>query len=50
MEITDCDSEEHPRRAVRDYVAYYRFEREHSSLGSLAPDQFARGTMLKTAS
>ena len=50
MEIAEYDSEEHARRTVRDYVAYYRFDRKHSSLGYLTPTQFARCTMPKTVS
>lgn len=48
MAIAEYDSEEHARRAVREYVDYYRFDRKHSSLGYLTPTQFARRTMPKT--
>ena len=50
MEIAEYDSEEQARRAVRDYVTYYRYDRKHSSLGYLTPTQFARCTMSKTVS
>ena len=50
MAIAEYDNEEHARRAVREYVDYYRFDRKHSSLGYLTPTQFARRTMPKTAS
>jgi putative transposase len=49
METAEYDSEEHARRAVREYVDYYRFDRKHSSLGYLTPVQFARSTMPKTS-
>ena len=42
METTEYESEEHARRAVADYVDYYRFDRKHSSLGYLTPNQFTR--------
>lgn len=47
MEIAEYDSEEHARRAVAEYVNYYRFDRKHSSLGYLTPAQFTRSTMRK---
>ena len=47
MEIAEYDSEEHARRAVAEYVDYYRFDRKHSSLGYLTPTQFTRSTMRK---
>jgi len=50
MEIAEYDSEEQARRAVRDYVTYYRYDRKHSSLGYLTPTQFARCTMSKIVS
>ena len=50
MEIAEYDSEEQARRAVREYVTYYRYDRKHSSLGYLTPTQFARCTMPKTVS
>jgi putative transposase len=49
METAEYDSEEHARRAVREYVTYYRFDRKHSSLGYLTPVQFTRSTMPKTS-
>ena len=45
MEMAEYDSEEHARRAVAEYVNYYRFDRKHSSLGYLTPAQFTRPTM-----
>jgi putative transposase len=48
MATAEYESEEHARRAVREYVNYYRFERKHSSLGYLTPVQFARATMPET--
>ena len=45
MEIAEYDSEEHARRAVAEYVNYYRFDRKHSSLGYLTPTQFTQHTM-----
>jgi putative transposase len=47
MAIADYDGEEHARRAVAEYVNYYRFDRKHSSIGYLTPDQFTRSTMRK---
>jgi len=47
MEIAEYDSEEHARRAVAEYVNYYRYDRKHSSLGYLTPVQFTRSTMRK---
>jgi putative transposase len=42
MENAEYDSEAAARSAVARYVSYYRFDRKHSSLGYLAPAQFAR--------
>jgi putative transposase len=42
METTEYESEEHARRAIAEYVDYYRFDRKHSSLGYLTPNQFTR--------
>jgi transposase InsO family protein len=50
MAIAEYDSEEQARRAVREYVNYYRFDRKHSSLGYLTPTQFTRRAMLETVS
>ena len=47
MEMAEYDSEEQARRAVTEYVNYYRFDRKHSSLGYLTPTQFTRSTMRK---
>jgi transposase InsO family protein len=48
MEMTEYDSEAAARKAVAEYVRYYRFERKHSSIGYLTPHQFATRTMAKT--
>ncbi|MFO0937136.1 MAG: IS3 family transposase [Gemmataceae bacterium] len=40
MENADYDSEEHARRSVAEYVEYYRFDRKHSSLDYLTPNEF----------
>jgi putative transposase len=45
MEIAEYESVEPARRAVAEYVDYYRFERKHSSIGYLTPTQFARSQM-----
>lgn len=45
MEIADYESEASARRAVAEYVDYYRFDRKHSSLGYLTPAQFTHHTM-----
>jgi len=45
MEIADYDSEEHAKRAVAEYINYYRFDRKHSSLGYLTPHQFTQQSM-----
>ena len=42
MGNAEYDSEAAARAAVARYVSYYRFHRKHSSLGYLAPAQFAR--------
>lgn len=42
METAEYESEEHARRAVAEYVDYYRFDRKHSSLGYLTPNQFTQ--------
>jgi transposase InsO family protein len=44
MENAEYDSEAAARAAIARYVSYYRFDRKHSSLGYLAPAQFARLT------
>ena len=41
LEATESESVAAARTAVAEYVRYYRFEREHSSLGYLTPYQFA---------
>jgi putative transposase len=45
MEMTEYESEESARRAVAEYVSYYRYDRKHSSLGYLTPTQFATRAM-----
>jgi putative transposase len=40
MEIAEYESEESARAAVAEYIDYYRFDRKHSSLGYLTPEQF----------
>jgi transposase InsO family protein len=45
MEMTEYESEEQARRAVAEYVNYYRFDRKHSSLGYLTPTQFTARSM-----
>jgi putative transposase len=47
MEMTDYESVECARAAVAEYVRYYRFERKHSALGYLTPNQFATRTMTR---
>jgi transposase InsO family protein len=48
MEMTEYDGEAAARKAVAEYVRYYRFERKHSSIGYLTPHQFATRTMATT--
>ena len=45
MEIADYATEEHAKRAVAEYVNYYRFDRKHSALGYLTPNQFTQQSM-----
>jgi putative transposase len=47
MEMTEYDSVERARAAVAEYVRYYRFERKHSAIGYLTPNQFATRTMTR---
>jgi transposase InsO family protein len=47
MEMTEYESEAAARKAVAEYVRYYRFERKHSSIGYLTPHQFATSTMTR---
>jgi transposase InsO family protein len=47
MEMTEYDTVEAARTAVAEYVRYYRFERKHSALGYLTPNQFATRTMTR---
>lgn len=42
MEMDEYKSMEAAKRAVAEYIHYYRFDRKHSSLGYLTPNQFAR--------
>ena len=47
MEIAEYDNEASARDAVASYVRYYRFDRKHSALGYLTPNQFAQRTTPK---
>jgi transposase InsO family protein len=47
MEMTEYDGVEAARAAIAEYVRYYRFERKHSSIGYLTPNQFATRTMTR---
>jgi putative transposase len=40
LEMSDYESSETARTVVAEYVRYYRFERKHSSIGYLTPQQF----------
>jgi transposase InsO family protein len=42
MEMDEYKSMEAAKRAVAEYIRYYRFDRKHSSLGYLTPSQFTR--------
>ena len=45
MATAEYDSAEQAKKAVAEYVRYYRFDRKHSSLGYLTPVQFTRAQM-----
>ena len=42
LEMDEYKSMEAAQRVVAEYIRYYRFERKHSSLGYLTPNQFTR--------
>ena len=42
IQTAEYDSVEHARTVIAEYVRYYRFERKHSSLDYLTPQQFTR--------
>ena len=50
METTEYKSVEEAKRAVAEYIHYYRFDRKHSSLGYLTPNQFTRAFRTKSVS
>lgn len=45
LEMTEYESVRRARTTIGEYVRYYRFERKHSSLGYLTPNQFETRTM-----
>ena len=48
LEVADYESVATARKAIAEYVRYYRFERKHSSIGYLTPYQFSTRTMAKS--
>ena len=47
LEMTEYDNGEVARRAIAEYIDYYRYERKHSALGYLSPTQFERLTAVR---
>ena len=47
LEMTEYDNCEAARRAIAEYIDYYRHERKHSALGYLSPTQFERLTAVR---
>jgi len=42
LEMTEYENSREARRAIAEYIAYYRSERKHSALGYVSPMQFER--------